>query len=329
MPRIKPPPNLPQLVKTAFNKARESGDLIYYPTEVTLLNVNSIPFQLRFSPSLANKPKAPPPSSTPGKKQPFNPFANPSASLLISPLPPSHNLVLNKFAVVPEHFILSTKEFAKQTDLLGEQDLEAAHACIRAYAGEGRELFVFFNSGEHSGASQPHRHLQMLDVGNMREGLPEENGWEVLADGLAGGERQGRKVPFWTAGRRVEEGWSGRELWRCYLELYRRACRKMGVEVEGQSDGEARISYNLAMTRGAMVICPRVSEGGSVRGEGGEEVGWLALNGTVLAGTALVKSRREWDALRRDPSQVAEVLERIGVTAVEEAERSDEEDVSG
>lgn len=229
-----------------------------------------------------------------------------------------------------EHFILATREFAEQTDLLAAADLEAAYACIEAYAQEGRELFVFFNSGAHSGASQPHRHLQLLEVGNMRKGLGEADGWEVLADRLVAADGQGRGeglgVPFWTAGRALkgELGISGRELRDSYLNLYRRACGRLGVEgAEGQTEGEARISYNLALTRGAMVICPRVSEGGSVRAEGGEEVGWLALNGTVLAGTALVKSAAEWDALRRDPGQVADVLSKIGVPVEKSCEKAD------
>ena len=42
-PRIKAPANLPELVRTAFNKARASGDVNFYPTQVTLVDVNSIP----------------------------------------------------------------------------------------------------------------------------------------------------------------------------------------------------------------------------------------------------------------------------------------------
>lgn len=231
---------------------------------------------------------------------------------------------------MPEHFILATRAFERQTDLLAEGDLEAAWACIRAYEeeeeeGDARELFVFFNSGAHSGASQPHRHLQLLDVRNMRGGLegPERDAWAVLADRVVGGAAEGAGVgavlPFWTAGRAVREDErprvTGRVLREWYLDLYRRACRRVEVDgAEGQTEGEARISYNLALTRRAMVLCPRVCEGGLVRGESGEEVGWLALNGTVLAGTALVKSEAEWDALRRDPGQVREVLGKIGVS---------------
>jgi ATP adenylyltransferase len=85
----------------------------------------------------------------------------------------------------------------------------------------------------------------------------------------------------------------------------------MGVDGK-QEEGEARVCYNMAMTREVIVLMPRVAEGGEVR-HGGEVAGRLALNGTVLAGTALVKTQAEWDALRNDSEQAVEVLRRIGV----------------
>ncbi|KAK0737207.1 ATP adenylyltransferase-domain-containing protein [Apiosordaria backusii] len=316
-PRV--PPNLPSLVKTSFSNAVASKDVNFYPTQVTLINVNSIPFQLRFSPSLANKPKAPvpvvvisPDAPKAPKKELFNPFASPLPQMLISPLPPAHNLVLNKFAIVPSHFILSTSAFKPQTHLLEADDLAAAYACIEAYEQQGKELFVFFNSGEHSGASQPHRHLQLLPVENMKADL--EGEWDVLAKGLLSPEMR-RKLPFMVFAEGIEElKGDGEGLRGVYLRLYGQACRAVPGGDEGlQTEGEARISYNLAMTRTTMVVMPRLAEGGVVRDEKGQEVGKLALNGTVLAGTALVKSEAEWDALRRDPKQVGEVLGRIGV----------------
>ncbi|KAA8628260.1 hypothetical protein SMACR_12879 [Sordaria macrospora] len=401
MPPIKAPPNLPELVRTAFNKARASGDVNFYPTQVTLVDVSSIPFQLRFSPSLANKPKAPkpvgiidhrapsPPSTTsvgtvspaPEKKLVFDPFDNPSPPMLVCPLPPYHNLVLNKFAIVPEHFILTTTEYKEQTHLLEREDLEATRACIEAYqqyTGEegGRgdkeetKLYAFFNCGEHSGASQPHRHLQLLVVDKMREGLEglettREGRWEVLAQRLIDDTKETitQKLPFKTFAERLTPGMSGEELHALYLRLYRRArdavrqhhqqsshpspaspgSQQSSQQPEDQSNGadeiqtggEATISYNLAMTRGVMVIVPRLAEGSAIverkldgNGEQGEEVvGKLALNGTVLAGTALVKSQREWDALRKNPSRVGELLGVIGVPngpEVEERRRSPE-----
>ncbi|KAK0622544.1 ATP adenylyltransferase-domain-containing protein [Immersiella caudata] len=328
MAPIKIPPKLNELVKTTFAKALANGDVNFYPTQVALLNINSIPFQLRYSPSLASKPKppplpppppppAPPPSSSTSLlNPPFNPFANPSPALLITPLEPAHNLILNKFAIVPEHSILATKVFKPQTHLLEGDDLAAAYALIAAYHESGRELFGFFNSGEGSGASQPHRHLQFLDVGNMRDGLGGGEGgkWGVVVGRLVRREEEeGGKLPFRLFAEGIDGGMDGKRLREVYLRLYGRACEVMGVDVgEGQEEGEARVSYNLAMTREVMVVMPRVVEGAEVR-KGGEVVGKLALNGTVLAGTALVKTQAEWDALREDPGQVIEVLKRIGV----------------
>ncbi|KAK3295360.1 inositol phospholipid synthesis and fat-storage-inducing TM-domain-containing protein [Chaetomium fimeti] len=389
MGSIKIPANLPELVRTAFNRARASGDVHFFPTQVTLVNVNSVPvrlcpsntmFQLRFSPALANKPSAPQPpapstdavptlSSPPPKetetKKPtskpfFDPFDNPPATMLITPLGPSHNLVLNKFAIVPEHFILATRSFKEQTHLLERADLQAAYACIQAYHAhppttttptdtnpntnpntdpntqgaqkkhtkEERDLYVFFNSGPASGSSQPHRHIQLLPVARMREGLggDGDTAWEVLAGSLVHEEVR-RRVPFTTFVERIGEGV---DLMAVYLRLYRRACEAVlgvgegGGEALGTDGGvegvQARVDYNLAMTKEVMVIAPRVVEGAgvSVPGEGGarREVGKLALNGTVLAGTALVKTQAEWDALRGEPEQLVEILGRIGVPKV-------------
>ncbi|SPQ22980.1 90a2fc61-dd08-4724-83cd-0ab5f10154e7 [Thermothielavioides terrestris] len=409
MAPVKVPANLPELVRSAFNRARASGDVHFFPTEVTLVNVHSVPFQLRFSPALAEKPRAPQPPApsittptadgptTKGDSRFFDPFDDPPPAMLITPLPPSHNLVLNKFAIVPEHFILATKAFKPQNHLLEPADLAAAYACIEAYhyhhqqrqhhqhrqsstnpttdpkqedeAKEAQEqpdpdegeLFVFFNSGPHSGASQPHRHIQLLPVARMREGLArhEAAAWDVLARRLgrtssstssssssSSGSRVRASLPFQTFAEPISPG---ADLPAVYARLYRRACEAVlgtgeaagvstvvgdgeghedvegGGGAEGVGEGvEARVDYNLAMTREVMVIAPRVAEGevvwaAAAGGEGGGQrtpVGRLALNGTVLAGTALVKSRAEWDALRAEPEQLLEVLGRIGVPTV-------------
>jgi ATP adenylyltransferase len=103
--------------------------------------------------------------------------------LLIAELS-THFLVLNKFPVIPYHFILATKEFKEQTHMLEEDDVEAAYACLTAYREAGEELFGFYNSGEHSGASQAHRHIQFLPVESMRSGTKDGEDWSVLVESL-------------------------------------------------------------------------------------------------------------------------------------------------
>ncbi|KAK4208039.1 inositol phospholipid synthesis protein Scs3p [Rhypophila decipiens] len=337
------PPNLPELVRTAFHNARTNGDLNYYPTQVALLHVNSVPVRLFVYLPLFIHPYMSTNPAPPSRQRPtFDPFDKPQPGLFIADLSPSHFLVLNKFAIVEEHFILATKEFKWQTDLLEEADLAAALGCIRAYhefalsqkdgkdeqkhdareeqqeSGYG-ELFVFFNCGEHSGASQPHRHLQLLPVERMRDGLENTDTtgkrWNVLAESLLDGADVARRLPFKTFAERIHGDVSPKELYALYLKLYQRACDAVlgQKEAEEQAAGEAQISYNLAMTRDVLVVMPRLAEGAEIKTEEDAVVGKLALNGTVLAGTALVKSQGEWDTLRANPDMVGELLGGIGV----------------
>jgi ATP adenylyltransferase len=257
--------------------------------------------------------------------------------------------VLNKFAVVPEHFILATKEFKLQTHLLEESDLQATLACIDAYeqakqqqqqtapngepvdascltdtrggkAAQEDGLFAFFNGGDHSGASQPHRHIQLLPISRMRDGLETSSSWEVLAQQADSLD----KTPFVAFSEPISIDTSSENLHAAYLRLYRKACQAVAqhthagstapTDDEVPSTGEAKISYNMAMTKDRLVICPRLSDGCEIRdAETSSPIGFLALNGTVLAGTALVKSEAEWEALKKSPDQLLDVLKSIGV----------------
>jgi ATP adenylyltransferase len=142
---------------------------------------------LRFCPSLAKKPIPKQPDATP--KQRVDPFENPPPELHIIDIPttnPSHLLVLNKFPIIEKHFILATKSNKKQTHFLEQDDLEATYACLREWqvASSGKQrLFAFFNSGDHSGASQPHRHLQLLPVESMSDGEATSN-WNMLIESI-------------------------------------------------------------------------------------------------------------------------------------------------
>lgn len=121
-----------------------------------------------------------PKSDKPDKKadKKVDPFENPKGDLLVAEVPvdsPTHVLVLNKFPIIEGHFILATKEFKEQTDDLEISDLEATFQCLQAWeenneSTRSKALFAFFNSGPHSGASQPHRHIQFLPISGILEG---------------------------------------------------------------------------------------------------------------------------------------------------------------
>jgi sulfate adenylyltransferase (ADP) / ATP adenylyltransferase len=242
-------------------------------------------------------------------------------------------LVLNKFAVVPAHFILATREFKSQTALLDEADLEAAWGCLKAWKTAaataavegGGELFAFFNSGPFSGASQAHRHLQLLPVEMMREGLQNVEGqrrdWGVLADRLV----EEPELPFMYFAKRLPCEPTPGQLHHLYIELYDKACslvREYAMKhpyedqlLSDDQNGESAISYNLGLTDKVMVLCPRRAEGSFISDRDTEtaNIGPVSLNGTVLAGTLLVKNEAEWNGLRNDMSQLTKVLGAIGI----------------
>lgn len=62
-----------------------------------------------------------------------------------------------------------------------------------------------------------------------------------------------------------------------------------------------------------MAICPRRNEAAIVPASNVE--GSVAINGTILAGTLMVKDQGEWESLRRDPDLLSHVLATIGFPA--------------
>jgi ATP adenylyltransferase len=71
------------------------------------------------------------------------------------------------------------------------------------------------------------------------------------------------------------------------------------------------------MTESTMMICPRKNTSAHISVDDATrkdvaEAGIVELNGTVLAGTLMVKAEAEWNELRRTPDSLARVLEAIG-----------------
>jgi ATP adenylyltransferase len=96
----------------------------------------------------------------------------------------------------------------------------------------------------------------------------------------------------------------------------------MGASIsEPGSENSSPISYNLAITNKGMVVCPRTSEGLAIKSSTGEPIGPIVLNGTLLAGTLLVKSQAEWDTLQNDESKLADILSSIGICSIKKDTR--------
>ncbi|AAQ00006.1 MULTISPECIES: ATP adenylyltransferase family protein [Prochlorococcus] len=94
-------------------------------------------------------------STTFGPKE--NPFRPWDKRLQIDTIGNNHILILNKYPVQIGHMLLITRKWYPQDGWLNQTDWEALKAVEKDTSG-----LWFFNSGPKAGASQNHRHLQLL-----------------------------------------------------------------------------------------------------------------------------------------------------------------------
>ncbi len=103
------------------------------------------------------------------RADPFSPPYEPA--LHLGPIDPNEgpdgwHVLLNKFPVLPEHYLLVPERFVPQRAPLDRACFEAAHFALAALNG-----LLFYNAGTVAGASQPHRHLQLVAL-PLQPGLP-------------------------------------------------------------------------------------------------------------------------------------------------------------
>ena len=100
-------------------------------------------------------------SATPKHLRQGGPKANPflpwEGALEVDRLGSGHVVLLNKYPVQPGHLLLITQDWQPQSGWIRPEDWQAVGHLARDTAG-----LWFFNSSAPAGASQPHRHLQLL-----------------------------------------------------------------------------------------------------------------------------------------------------------------------
>jgi len=188
------------------------------------------------------------------RREGIDPFAVPEPELFVADVSDTHFCVLNKFPILPHHALVVTRTFEEQEAYLGEADFEAVAACL----AEG-PAFVAYNSGPGAGASQRHKHLQLVPA-------PIGEGPALLAiEPLL----EAGRLPFRCVAERVD-GLAPAALYA----RYRAALRRLGLEGESAPSGP----YNLLATPSWLLVIPR-----STALFAGAPVNALGFAGALLA----------------------------------------------
>jgi ATP adenylyltransferase len=147
------------LVKTT-GLALAKGALAPVPTDYTFLDDAGVRFLVRALTNLSKKDEARRKQKTePPAGETRNPFLSPEKDLIVADISDTHRAILNKYNVVEHHLLIITRRFEDQEFLLTVEDFEALLLCLAEYNGLG-----FYNAGQGAGASQPHKHLQLIPL---------------------------------------------------------------------------------------------------------------------------------------------------------------------
>jgi ATP adenylyltransferase len=211
----------------------------------------------------------------------FNPFLPYEEDLFVAAISDTHLCLLNKFNVLDHHLLIVTRAFEEQENRLNLEDFEALWICMAEFAG-----LAFYNSGRIAGASQPHKHLQMvpLPLAPVAPGLPIEP--VVAAARFEGPAGTSSQLPFVHAIARLEPDWlqSPRQAAAATLERYHRLLAATGLSI----DQPQPAPYNLLATRQWMLLVPRLRESFEA----------VSINALGYAGALLVRQESQAQVIR-------------------------------
>jgi len=276
------------IVKATQNALR-IGAQFPMPTDYEFIEDNGIWFFVRIFSRLHEKDEARKKQheeSLAGQKT-VNPFLPYDKNMFVADISETHVALLNKFNVVEHHLLIVTRHFEDQETLLTLHDFEALWACMSEYNG-----FGFYNGGEEAGASQRHKHLQMVPLPLAPEGpsIP----LEPLLKKAQFDDQLGTipGFPFSHVFAIFEENnvASPHKAARKTFELYSTMLAKLGLESPGVGILKRQSKpYCLLLTRQWMLLVPRSRE----------FYDSISINSLGFAGALLVRDSEQMDLLKK------------------------------
>ncbi len=269
------------------NSARECGALQSIETEYQLIKQNDILFVVRTLANLAlkeqGKQQQKAKEAKTGKR--IDPFLPYEEDLFVCDLSPTHLCLLNKFNVVENHLLIVTRAFEEQTELLNIQDFTALATCMQEIDG-----LAFYNGGKVAGASQPHKHLQLIPLPMIAEvtHLPIE-----VAIAQATYNNSMGKIPSFDFCHAIALlnfsstdtlATAAQQMHDCYYKLL----NFIGLTVNNSSQKQPS-AYNFLATKDWMLVVPRSQE--SFKS--------ISVNSLGFAGSLFVRDRNSLEVLKQ------------------------------
>ncbi|MBW4429589.1 MAG: phosphorylase [Nostoc desertorum CM1-VF14] len=276
-------------VKERTEHALQCGALLSIPTEFEFVEQDGVRFLVRILSNLnrkkAAKEKQKKQSAT--SAQEFNPFLPYEEDLFVADISDTHVCILNKFNVVDYHLLIITRAFEEQESLLTLEDFAAMWSCLADFDG-----LAFYNSGKTAGASQRHKHLQLVPLPLAPSGpqipieplLTAAQFQESIPSGAVGLTNIIPKLPFVYAFAPLNPDWMQSPFTgaQATLEVYRTLLNAVGL------DARQCGAYNLLATREWMLIVPRSHE----------HFQSISVNSLGFAGALLVRNAAEMEILK-------------------------------
>jgi ATP adenylyltransferase len=189
---------------------------------------------------------------------------------------------LNKYNVVDYHLLLITRAFEEQESWLTLQDFAAMWACMAEFDG-----LAFYNAGKTAGASQRHKHLQIVPLPLVPTGpqIPIE---PLL--GAAQFQNSIATIPGFTflhAFATLESCWQKPPFLAAKITLERYLSL---LEAVGLQPGRGQFgAYNLLVTRKWMLLVRRAQE----------YFQSIPVNSLGFAGTLFVRDQQQMQILKQ------------------------------